>query len=149
MRLLLVLSAALLLLFAIACGGDDGEGGDVDVTLDDWSVVVEQDSVEEGPINFNVDNQGERTHEFVIVRTDIAADELPAKDDGSLDEDAPGVDVKEEIEDIGDGDDTSRTYTMDPGKYVFLCNIFEDIDGTETSHFAKGMFAEFEITAKE
>lgn len=148
MKLLLVLPAALLL-FAAACGGDTGKGGDVDVTLQEWAVNVKQDSVEEGPIDFNVDNSGDRTHEFVIVRTDIPGAELPTKDDGSVDEDAPGVDVKEEIEDIEDGDDTSRSYSMDPGKYVFLCNIVEDIDGTETSHFAEGMFADFEITAKD
>jgi hypothetical protein len=148
LKFLTVLPAILLLALVAACD-DEPSDPDVDVTLSEWSIIVEQDSVEEGAINFNVDNEGERTHEFVIVRTDIAVDDLPTGDDGSFDEDAPGVDVKEEIEDIEDGDDTSRSYERDAGKYVFLCNIVEDIDGTETSHFAQGMFAEFEITAKD
>ena len=148
MRLFLVLPAALLLLLAFACG-DEGEGGEVEATLDEWSIVLDKESVEEGAIEITVDNQGEQEHELVIVSTDIAVGELPTKDDGSFDEDAPGVDVKEEIEDVEEGDRTGRTYSFDPGKYVFLCNIVEDIDGTETSHFAQGMFVAFEVTEKE
>ena len=33
-----------------------------------------------------------------------------------------------------------------PGKYVFVCNRVEDIDGVETAHFAEGMVAEFDVT---
>jgi hypothetical protein len=147
-RLFLLLPAALLLLLAVACG-DEGEGGEVEATLDEWSITLDEASLEEGSIDVTVENEGEREHELVIVSTEIAIDELPTKDDGSFDEDAPGVDVKEEIEDIEDGERTGRTYSFDPGTYVFLCNIVEDIDGTETSHFAQGMRVAFEVTEKE
>ncbi|MEX0683007.1 MAG: hypothetical protein WD904_10115 [Dehalococcoidia bacterium] len=145
MRFLVPLAAISLVLLAAACG-DEGEGGDVDVTLQEWSVETNKESLPEGPINLTIKNDGAREHELVIVRTDVAVDDLPTKDDGSFDEDAGGVDVEQEIEEIEDGEETGRTYTLDPGSYVLLCNIVENIDGTETSHFEQGMRTAFTIT---
>lgn len=145
---ILILPALLLVILLSACGST-GEGGDLKVTLDEWSVVTDVDSLPEGPIKFDIKNAGEREHELLIVRTDIPGGELPTKDDGSLDEGAGGVDVKHEIKNIEAGDETSRSYTLDPGNYVLLCNLVEDIDGTRTSHYAQGMWAEFTITPDE
>jgi hypothetical protein len=142
----LVLPAALLLGALFVACGSTGEGGDLEITLTEWSVETDVDTLPEGPITFDITNDGEREHELLIVRTDIPAPELPTNEDGSLDEDAGGVDVEREIEDIESGDETSRSYTLDPGTYVLLCNIVEDIDGAETSHFAEGMSAPFTVT---
>ena len=149
MRSFLVPFAALTALILFAGCGDSKEGGDVDVTLSEWSIVLDKETLPEGPIEFTIENKGEREHEFVIVRTSLAADELPAKDDGSVDEDGADVDVEREVEDIEDGDRTSRTFELDPGSYVFLCNIVEDIEGEETSHYEKGMRVGFTVTAEE
>jgi uncharacterized cupredoxin-like copper-binding protein len=141
---LAVLFAAL----AVACG-DEGEGGDVHVTLSEWSVTLDKESVTEGPIDFDLANDGEREHEFVIIQTDIPAGDLPTNEDGSVDEDAAGVDVEQEVEDLEDGEETSRTYSLDPGHYALICNIVEDIDGEETSHYDQGMFTDLELTEDE
>ncbi len=146
---ILALPAALLLVILLAACGTSGEGGDLNVTLDEWSIVTDVDTLPEGPIKFDVKNDGEREHELLIVRTDIPGADLPTKDNGSFDDDAGGVDVKHDIDDIEEGDETSRSYTLDPGSYVLLCNIVEDIDGTQTSHFAQGMWTEFTITRDE
>ncbi len=143
---ILVLPAALVLVILLAACGSTGEGGDVDVTLDEYSVVTDVDSLPEGPIKFDIKNVGERDHELLIVRSDIPGGELPTEDDGSVDEGAAGVDVKHDIDEIDEGDETIRSFSLDPGNYVLLCNIVEDIDGTETSHYAKGMWTEFTIT---
>ena len=143
---ILFLPAALLLVILLAACGSTGEGGDVDVTLDEYSVVTDVDSLPEGPIKFDIENAGQRDHELLILRSDIPGGELPTEDDGSVDEGAAGVDVKYEIDEIDEGDETSRSFSLDPGNYVLLCNIVEDIDGTETSHYAKGMWTEFTIT---
>ena len=146
---ILVLPAALLLVILLAACGSTGEGGDLEVTLTEWSVDTDVDSLPEGPITFDIENAGEREHELLIVRTNTPGAELPTEDDGSVNEDAAEVDVQHDIDDIEDGDKTSRSYTLDPGSYVLLCNIVEDIDGVETSHFAEGMWVEFTITADE
>ena len=146
---ILVLPAALLLVILLAACGSTGEGGTLKVTLTEWSVDTDVDSLPEGPITFDIANDGARAHEFLIVSTAIAGAELPTNDDGSFNEDAAGVDVKRKVSDIETGDNTSRSYTLAPGKYVLLCNIVEDIDGTETSHFAQDMWTEFTVTASQ
>ena len=146
---ILVLPAALLLVILLAACGSTGEGGDLDVTLDEYSVVTDLDSLPEGPIKFDIKNAGDLEHELLIVRTDTPGGELLTKEDGSFDDDAGGVDVEHEIEDIEKGDETSRSFSLDPGDYVLLCNIVEDIDGVETSHYAEGMWAALTITADE
>jgi hypothetical protein len=143
---LLVLSGAILLL--VACG-DEGEGGEVHVTLTEWSITTDKESVPEGPIDIDLTNDGEREHELLIIRTDLPADQLPTNEDGSVDEDGAEVDVEQDIDDLDDNSDTSRTYSLDAGKYALICNIVEDIDGTETSHYDMGMHTDFEITEDE
>ena len=146
---ILVLPAALLLVILLAACGSTGEGGDLVVTLDEYSVVTDVDTLPEGPIKLDIKNAGDREHELLIVDSDIPGAELPTKDDGSFDDDASGVDVKHDIDDLEAGDETSRSYSLDPGSYVLLCNIVEDIEGTETSHYAEGMWIEFTVTAEE
>ncbi len=146
---ILVLPTALLLVILLAACGSTGEGGDLDVTLDEYSIVTDLDSLPEGPIKFDIKNAGEREHDLLIVRTDTPGGELLTKDDGSFDDDAGGVDFVREIKDIEKGDETSRSYLLDPGSYVLLCNIVEEIDGVETSHYAEGMWAELTITIDE
>ncbi|HUF52527.1 MAG TPA: hypothetical protein VMR52_01985 [Dehalococcoidia bacterium] len=148
MRFLALLAAPVIILLLAACG-DEGEGGDVDVTLTEYSIEIDPTSLEEGPITFDVTNDGEREHEILIVRTDISPAELPTNDDGSFDEDASGVNVQQRIEDIDDGENTSRVYSLSPGTYILLDNIVTDVDGTETSFFAEGMWVEFTVTEIE
>jgi hypothetical protein len=135
------------LLILAACG-DTGEGGEVEVTLTEWEITTDVDSVPEGPIDFNIQNDGEETHELLIVKTDIAAGELPTRDDGSVDEDAPDLDVEQSIDDIEEGDDTSRTYELDAGSYVLICNIVDEVGGEEgeQSHYDLGMNTELTVT---
>jgi tetrahydromethanopterin S-methyltransferase subunit A len=145
----LALLVASTLIFLLAACGDEGEGGDLNVTLNEYTIEIDPASLEEGPITIDIKNEGQEEHELLIVRTNIAAAELPTKDDGSLDEDAAGVNVEKRIEEIEDGDETSRVYTLDPGSYVLVDNIVTDIDGAETSFFAEGMWVEFTVTEKE
>ena len=145
MRILVLPAAVFLVILLAACSSDSGEGGDLDVVLDEYSVVTNPDMLPEGPIKFDIKNVGEVEHELLIVGLGNQSAELPTKDDGSFDEDAGGVDVAHEIDDIEPGDETSRSYDLDPGNYALLCNI---VDGEE-SHYAQGMWTELTITADE
>ncbi|MBU6424403.1 MAG: hypothetical protein KGQ88_10240, partial [Chloroflexi bacterium] len=51
----------------------------VNVTLsDDMRIVADRSSVPAGTVTFHVTNTGKLTHEAVLLKTDIAYDQLPA-----------------------------------------------------------------------
>ncbi|MCH7617837.1 MAG: hypothetical protein IIB18_08255, partial [Chloroflexi bacterium] len=56
MRILILPAALLLVISLAACGSDTGAGGDLDVVLDEFSIVTDLDTLPEGPINFDLAN---------------------------------------------------------------------------------------------
>jgi hypothetical protein len=88
----------------------------------------------------------EDTHEFVVFKTDLAADALPTASDGSVDEEGEGVELVDEIEDIAVGDTPhTLTLSLDAGNYVFIWNIVEE-EGDETIvHYQQGMRTGFTV----
>jgi uncharacterized cupredoxin-like copper-binding protein len=125
---------ALTLLSLSACGGDDGGIG---VTLADFSVTPDENSAPAGDVTFDVTNDAEQTHEFVVVKTDLAEGELPLDDEGNVSEEGEGMEVVDEIEDIEGGSDESLTVNLDSGSYVLICNL--------PGHYAQGMHASFTV----
>ena len=118
MRNLTVTAVFILALITfIACGDDEtdsgatatpggtttaaGDGTEIVVTLQEFSVIPEVESVEAGEVIFDVVNVGpDDVHEFVIIKTDLEPDALPTAADGSVDETGEGIEVIDEIEDI-------------------------------------------------
>jgi uncharacterized cupredoxin-like copper-binding protein len=134
MKRLLVLAAAAALVIP-ACSSDDGG---IDVTVSDFKVESAETSAAAGELTFNITNDAEQTHEFVIFKTDLAPDALPVGDDGDVDEEGEGVEHVDEIEDITGGSTQSLTVTLDAGSYVFICNL--------PGHYAQGMHTEFTVS---
>jgi hypothetical protein len=132
-------------LFVYGCSDEEGEDSTVDVTLTDFEVAADPDSVPEGDVTFDVENDGKETHELIVVKTDFDASDLPTEDDGSMDDGADGIDKIGETNDIESGDSDSRSFSLDPGSYVLLCNRVEDGE----SHFAQGMHTPFTVTEEE
>ena len=121
-------------------GACDSDGGEVQVTLQEFSVVLGSESASAGDVTFNVTNEGPNDpHEFVVFRTDLAPDALPTNEDGSVDEEGEGVTLIDEIEDIAVGDAPTLTVSLDAGNYVFICNIVEEEEGALESHYQEGM----------
>lgn len=129
-----------------ACSGDDtsssestdGETskGSVGATVKDFAISLDSTDVSAGEVTFNVHNDGPSTHEFVVIKSDLAAEELPLNAEGNgVDEDQ--VNPVGEAEDIASGTDASFTATLDPGAYVVICNI--------TSHYEAGMHTAFSV----
>lgn len=132
LRRSLVVSAAVMLgLTAASCGGDGGIGA----TEVDFSITLDESSAAAGDLTFDVSNDAEQTHEFVIFKTDLAPDALPTNEDGTVDEEGEGVELVDEIEDIEAGSTQSLTVTLDAGSYVFICNL--------PGHYAQGMHTAF------
>lgn len=150
----------------IACSSDDNSGSTptkatatttpaassvattnaVDVSVQEWSIIPSVDSAKAGPVTFNVQNIGPKEeHEFVVLKTDLAADALPKLADGSVDEQGAGISSPGEIEGMGAGEHKSATFNLQPGKYMFICNLIDQGDGGVEVHFKEGMFASFTV----
>lgn len=140
-----VLGAGLLLLAACssspsASGEGGGGGSTVEVTLQEFAVIAAETSAPAGEITFSVTNNGpDDIHEFVIVRTDLEPGDLPTDENGAVDESGDGVEVVDEVEDIGVGDTREVTVDLEAGSYVLLCNIADENE----AHYAEGMRAAF------
>ena len=123
-----------------------GSGGtEVPVTLDEWSVTVEGDSVEAGDVRFVIDNTGDEAHELVVVQAD-AADELPVADGQVVEDELPAGAFIGEVEAFPAGDSCEGSFELTAGRYVLFCNIVEEEDdGQVESHFEQGMHTTLEV----
>jgi uncharacterized cupredoxin-like copper-binding protein len=148
-----VLGASLLLLAACspsssespsASGGAGGGGTTVDVTLQEFAVILAETSAPAGSITFSVTNDGpDDVHEFVIVQTDLEPGDLPTDEHGAVDESGEGVTVIDEIEDLPVGETGEVTVDLEAGNYVLICNIYS-ADENE-AHYAEGMRTAFTV----
>ena len=156
-------SVALLVAVAVvtvpfgACGGSKkaGSSGTVAVSLADtvgksgpWSITVSPTSISAGNVSFAVKNRGTIEHEMIVLKTDVAFDQLPVVDAG--DPPAPvttGANKVDEAGNVGETGDPdlkpgdSRTFTikgMEAGRYVLLCNI--------AGHYGQGMRTAFTVS---
>lgn len=128
-----VLGSLLIVALLAGCGGPQV----VNVTLTDTAIQTSVNTLPAGPITFHITNvSSSELHEFVIIRTDLNADQLPMGADGNVDEEklnSPG-----EKGDIAAGQAGDLTLTLPAGRYMFICN--------QPGHFKAGMRTEFTIT---
>ncbi|HEY5981836.1 MAG TPA: hypothetical protein VIU38_00060 [Anaerolineales bacterium] len=112
----------------------------VDVTLETYKLTLSKDTARAGDIVFHVTNKAtDQKHEFVIFKTDLAPDQLPMTDAGVVDEEGAGVTHIDEVE-VEAGASADLKVTLQPGKYVMICNM-----DTPTPHYKQGMFAAFTV----
>jgi uncharacterized cupredoxin-like copper-binding protein len=99
-------------------------GTPVNVLLKDFNVRQDAAVVPAGTVSFRVLNQGPTTHEFIVVRTDRAPDKLPLQRDGlTVNEDAPGIDLLDEVEGLDIDDRRTLVLDLAAGRYVMYCNL--------------------------
>ncbi len=165
MRSCLAAFAIALLLAAAGCATDTDSGDDatpsatpteeplttgpVEISLGEWAVIAEPDEVAAGEITFEISNGGTDPHEFVVVSTDEGPEDLPTKDDGSVDEDE--VEIVDEVEEIpapsGDAVVSEElTVDLEPGGYALICNLVEEEDGETEVHYKLGMRTAFTVS---
>lgn len=123
-----------------------GSATTVDVTLREFAITPSVASVPAGAVTFEVTNDGPNDiHEFVVIRTDLALDALPADADGAVLEDGEGMEVVDEIEDLAVGASETLALDLEAGSYVLICNIVEDDEGETEAHYALGMRTAFSV----
>ena len=147
-RKCMTLLAASLTAFGLllgGCGESDSTGTTVNADLREFSIELDRSSAPAGKVTFLVQNDGEDVHELVVLKTDIAPDKLPLNGDGDADEEAQGIVVLGEVEDIAPGKSGELTLELDRGKYVIICNISMLEDGVVEHHYPLGMYTGFTV----
>ncbi|HET7145302.1 MAG TPA: hypothetical protein VFI68_14880 [Anaerolineales bacterium] len=140
-QMLMVL--ALLVTTALTgCGGPTK----VDVSLTTYAVTYSTtDPIKAGDVIFHVTNDAtDQIHEFVIFKTDLPGDQMPLNAEGAVDEEGAGITFMGEVEDVEIGTSQDLSLTLEPGKYVGLCNVGENV-GDVVNHYTHGMYIEFTV----
>jgi hypothetical protein len=109
----------------------------VDVRERNFAIDVPASVATPGMIDIRVNNRGPSTHEFVVVRTSLPADQLPIGPDGlSVNEDV--LARVGEINDVPIWTTRSLKLSLSPGRYVFFCNL--------EGHYLGGMYASIVVS---
>jgi len=140
-RVMAVLMAGALLAACSAAPSKDIKG-----TLEEWKITLSPAKGAAGEVTFTINNIGEKDHEFVIVKTDLAPDKLPTvaegDEKGTVDEEGAGIEAVDELEDIKAAtDDNKLTVTLAAGTYVIFCNVHDE----DLVHYQKGMHTAFTV----
>jgi uncharacterized cupredoxin-like copper-binding protein len=101
------------------------------------AIQLDTSSVKAGTLTFEVTNAADNNmkHEMVVLKTDLAADQLPVKS-GQV----PESSFKKmgEAEDVAPGKSNRLTLKLPPGHYVLICN--------KAGHYSQGMHAALTVT---
>lgn len=135
---------------AVGCGDDDEDDHapaattaasltKVTATEADGTIILDAASSDGGSVEFTIRNTGKLTHEFVVLKTDLAEDKLPLTADGSaVDESGTGVAGAGERESIAAGSEAELSLDgLAPGNYVIICNV--------PGHYGLGMHTPFTV----
>ena len=111
------------------------------IGLREFAVQPRRTSARPGTVTFNVQNNGEISHEFVVVRTDLPHAQLPRLDNNEgVDESQ--VEIVGRIDRLDRGETASLTLDLESANYVLICNFYTD----STSHYLRGMYDRFVIS---
>ena len=147
-----VLIPALLLLGGVACSSSAAvsgtpksvpstAGGTIGIGLNQWSITPTAARVSAGPVTFNVDNEGDITHEFVVLRTDTPAAAFTIgsfeNEPDRINEDTVGTNIGE-TGDLEAGALNALKINLAPGHYAFVCNL--------SGHYHAGMHTDFTVS---
>jgi uncharacterized cupredoxin-like copper-binding protein len=125
-------------------------GTTVTATLKEWEIKLSSSNLKAGDIQINFTNNGDKEHEFLVRKTDLAPDKLPLVTSG---EDKDRVDEESsQLTEVGNPSEIavippgttglSLRLTLQPGHYVVFCNLHVG----DLLHYQKGMHTEFTVT---
>jgi uncharacterized cupredoxin-like copper-binding protein len=131
----------------VSCSSSGPSSGPISATVKEWQITLSSTTLKAGvPITFNIKNDGDKEHEFVVRKTDAKSDKLPTNADGTVVEDSPQlseVGTPSEVAEIKSGSgDRSLTVTLAAGHYVIFCNLHVG----DLVHYQKGMHIDFTVS---
>ena len=108
----------------------------VHATLLDDAIQLDSSAAAAGKVTFVVTNASKTLpHEFVVLKTDTAQDQLPLMANGKVDE--RKASNKGEAENIAPGKTKKLTLKLPAGNYALVCNV--------AGHYKMGMHAAFTV----
>ncbi|MEK6222233.1 MAG: cupredoxin domain-containing protein [Chloroflexota bacterium] len=119
-----IVLAGLMLVLA-ACQSADAGPTVIHVTLSEFAVMLDTDSVPAGHVTIEIENTGALAHELVLEAA------------GSKDEPFETDGVASEAEDIEPGTTVSFEWDLEPGEYQLACYV--------EGHFEAGMIQAFTV----
>jgi uncharacterized cupredoxin-like copper-binding protein len=115
-----------------ACGSKASGPTVVKVTLTEFKVAMDKNTIPAGPVTFQIQNDGKETHEVVLEPAGVNDEPFEANGKAS------------EAEDIPAGGTATLDWTIDKaGQYQLACHINENNE----DHYASGMVTTFDVTA--
>jgi uncharacterized cupredoxin-like copper-binding protein len=131
----------------VSCSSSGPSSGPISATVKEWQITLSSTTLKAGaPITFNIKNDGDKEHEFVVRKTDDKSDKLPTNADGTVIEDSPDlseVGDPSEVAEIKSGSsDRNLTVTLAAGHYVIFCNLHVG----DLVHYQKGMHIDFTVS---
>ena len=103
----------------------------VTATMSEFAITADA-SADANSVTFRVVNDGAIAHEFVVVRSDLGAKDLPQAG-GVVDESQ--VEVVGRIDQFAGGETREATFNLAAGNYLLICNL--------PGHYLLGMVAAF------
>ena len=103
----------------------------------EWEVDIDTHLAKAGEVNFTMENAGTISHEFLVVKTDIALGEIPLTSENKFAEPSEGLEVIDEIPEWPVGETKTLKLNLTPGNYQLVCNI--------EGHYKNGMHATFKV----
>jgi caa(3)-type oxidase subunit IV len=109
----------------------------VDIREVSFRLHASQTKVKAGPVTFHVVNGADdMLHEFILVKTDLEATNLPLDPVTSrVNEDA--IEIVNNEDNIEPGQSRDMNVVLDPGHYVLICNL--------PGHYLQGMMLDFNV----
>ena len=112
----------------------------VQVIEQSYAILMSNTTLPAGRVEFDMKNIADIAHEFVIFKTDLAAQNLPVQN-GQVVETSPQLQKIAEQDQYPAGETRALTVNLDPGHYVAICNI--------VGHYQQGMRVGFWVTASQ
>ena len=120
---------------AMSPGGTEAcLGTRVAAQLLEMAIPIEATELPAGSVTFDITNVGTVEHEFVVVATDLPADQLPVKD-GVVDETQVQVLARTGL--VQPGANDTLDVELPAGHYVVICNL--------PGHYLAGMRTEITV----
>jgi uncharacterized cupredoxin-like copper-binding protein len=132
-RGLVAVSAALLLTGGGYYAYAAASATKIKVTEKEFKLSPSPGTAKHGSVTFTVKNTGALKHEFIVLKTSVAAGKLPIK--GTTAKLVGKVEGK--IKPMAPGQTKTLTVTLPAGKYILLCNL--------PAHYKAGQRAAFTV----